>query len=261
MPGRRLGRGQPNRPIYLHGKPDAADPIGKAGCIAWYTDRAAADNSTTTTWADVSGTGNDTTNGSSTVTHQTVEINGLPVERFPGATNGWLKKSSAVGLVSTWTVAVVHRPSNVTGPGSVLNFGNLAVSGPLLTLNGGRLQVWTSNGAPAAETVTLLVNGTVYRHVITCDAGGNVLIYTDGSLDTQSAAAQTFSYTTPAIQVGAVDATPLEFYNGDLGEIVLYGSVATSGERTSLFTYLGRWGAGASTAPTAHQISQYAGYF
>lgn len=222
-----------------------ADPIGKSGCVGWWRDTNAADASATTSWADESGTGNTVTNASSVITCQTNELQGLPVQRGTGVANSWLRKTSAtLSGMTAWTCAFVHKPTTVTGTAdTIIAFGDVAGGGPEITLNASRLQVYPAAGALAGSNATDLVNGTVYRNVITCTSGGTVAFYVNGTLNNHTdIVARTFDYTTsPVILIGAITATPTEFYLGDLAEIILYNSVATAGEITDLFSYLARW--------------------
>ena len=228
-----------------------ADPIGKTGCVGWWLETAAADGTTTTSWADSSGLGNTVANASSVVTNQTGELFGLPVQRFTGAANSWLRKTSATltGLTANWTCGFVIKPA---GAGSapadtIISFGDVTGGGPEITLNGTVLQVYPAAGALACTSTASFSNGTVYRVMVTCSAG-TCAIYVNGTAGTTSVTARTFDYTTsPVVLMGAITATPTEMWNGDLAEVVLYNSVATAPELTSLDTYLTRW----TSAPPA----------
>ena len=210
-----------------------ADPIGKAGCQLWLKDVSAADGSAVTSWADESGTGNTVANGSGTVSHETSEINGLPVKRWDGGANDYLVKDPAGGFNVPYTVAIVWRMNATAGPGvfrTLLNLGDLTqpASAVITISDQEQVEVYGGTGLAMGSNTTLSA-GTVSVNVVTCAAGSvQPTIYKAGNVDDSSGvgAAQTYDFTPAGVQVGAFRTGIQEILtDADIGEVVFYDSV------------------------------------
>ncbi len=225
-------------------------PASLTGLVAWYKADVGVTTSggNVTAVADQSGNGYDLTNASTTVAYNATGLNGLPTFEYTVGAAGFLRSSvDAVGLTgatgSAFVVAQIRSPSNdghvvsYLGNGQAVEYNNAASAAWLLrdgTNNS--VKAYRNNGLLTTGAISLATN---YRLGVIFD-GSFCQIYINNSVQA-SPVACTDSFT----QLGtlyfgsAPSGGPLD---GFISEIVITSSSMSSGDRSSLDSYLQtRW--------------------
>ncbi len=214
----------------------------RADSLAGLTDGAAVG-----TWSDVSGQGNDATqsDGAMRPTYRTNVVNGLPAVRFAG--NGQWMRTPVVPAMGTGPRTLVVVVANAQGTAAngynhILHYGNKStlrayglawrtLSNQAGGTNPGN-HYWSdgfsSQFAPTTAPTILAIryDGAVDEMFVNGQTAGSkpVVLNTGG---------------THALKIGARLDGGMEFFQGDVLEVVAFGTALTDSERQSLECTLG----------------------
>ena len=228
-------------------------PTSIPGCALWLD---AADSSSltlsgsnVTSWRDKSGQSNTAT---ATAGPAQNTYNGYPVLTFNGTSHTMASATHTIPT-QTHTLFAVHRPATVNGNGQgntslfrYQNGGNYVVfpfllettpRGYISGADGG------GNGSIDALYSTLVENSvTTSLNIITAViSSGNQNIFKNGTQ--QSSATRTLTTGTSASLIIGSSAGTSQFYQGDLGEMIVFTINLTQSQRQQVEGYLARkWG-------------------
>jgi hypothetical protein len=191
-------------------------------------------------WPDVSGNGDDA--GQTNLTRQPVylanAINGLPVIRFTAANSNELEFIRPVS--DDFTIFCVFRSTHGYGAGSYYYQGAGLVSGEVsgvaadfgtCLFANGQVSAGTGNPDVATESAAGFNNGL--PHVMTFKriaSTGEVDLYLDGQL-AGSVTGSTASLTACARLVLGAQQTMINYLDGDIAEVKIYGSALSDYNR------------------------------
>jgi hypothetical protein len=219
---------------------DAADPSTLTG-------------SPVTTWRDKSGIGNNATSAAGP-TQST--YSGYPVVLFNG-TSQFMTSANTVPR-RTHTLIAVHRPEvldgNYKGNASLFRYQvSDYVVFPYMYETTPKGYI-TSFGSTAInfQNSTLLENSvtTSFNIIIAVIASGNQRIFKNGTLQ-NSTTSSLSSGTTNTLNIGSLGGST-EFYQGSLGEMIVYGYSISDTDREEIEGYLAwKWGL-QSSLPSNH---------
>ena len=176
-------------------------------------------------------------------------LNGLPAVQFDGADDALAANAVAGGLsgdARAITVFAVEKADSVSGARCVLGMGLASnLSGPLLyALNNGNTKcLWRKNDAgtavlangPGGTATTLSTVGS-YRY-----DGSTVACWKDGTL-AAIASPSAGTLTLDRLAIGAA-ANLSAYFQGLLGELIVYGRALSDAERVRVESFLkGKWG-------------------
>jgi hypothetical protein len=235
-------------PLISTAPANGFDPRSIAGMSLWLD---AQDTTTTTgnpvtTWVDKSGAG---FNATSALGPSQGTYNGYPVLSFNG-TNQRMLSSHTVNPASH-TLILVYRPATLTG-----NFaGNTSVfryqpSGPYIVFPymSGTVQrgyITSYDGPPLdAGNSTLVANAvtTSLNLVFISILSGSQQVLLNGTLQSANTQALTAG-TSGTLAIGYFPPGNNEFFQGDIGEMMVYSRALTLDERINITGYLAwKWG-------------------
>lgn len=227
---------------------------------------ALSDNDPVSSWTDSSGLGNHATQGTGGAqpTYKTNIQNGLPVIRFDGA-GDWLEVSdtSIIGGNSGISVFIVFKQAvnNVTKAlltkwdyqteGCFMATTYLGTIGQIemfvanATNDAGGNNQYTTDIYPTDDysvnfyTISIVYDGTQA-------AGDKIKFYLDGALkssNTNGTVPASLTSANSTLKVGRAGGVIDWFFNGDIGEVVLYDSALSNPDRTAVEDYLTtKWG-------------------
>lgn len=227
---------------YSAGGGGGFSPDDVTGLIVWLDADAIgglSDTDAVSTWSnDAPGSSETYTKGLSAnqPTYRTNIQNSLPVVRFDG-------NDSLAGTVSRTlkpcSIFVAMSADSVAGPDVIVGntTGNGAMNYRTLSSKMNALAEATANIASSTTTIT---NTTFYVVDFTYSSSGGYVFGLDGTDDGSGTSNQTISAS--AIAIGARDDST-EVFDGDIGEILIYDNVVSSGDKTSIRNYLTtKWG-------------------
>jgi hypothetical protein len=211
-----------------------------AALVGWYkADAGVTGTSPVTVWADQSGNGQNMfpLSGWNGYTYNATGLNGKPsLDSAAGSTNmGTVADTVAVGTGSGFAIFALAKftvSSTSNGP-SLYGNGNTSPSNnansAVLEFYGPSAQIDLLEASNNWAYTTASIN-TVHRLGFNVDASSNVTMYVDGTGGTP-AAITAFTRTTPSkVAGGGID--------GSMRELIFVNRTLTSGELTSLDTYL-----------------------
>jgi hypothetical protein len=229
--------------------PTGFNPRSISGMTLWLDaqDTTTITGNPVTTWTDKSGSG---FNATSAAGPSQSTYNGYPVLSFNG-TNQRMTSSHTVNPASH-TLILVYRPAILTGSFS----GNTSVfryqpSGPYIVfpyMNGAtqRGYITSYDGVPIdAGNSTLVPNSvtTALNISIVRIASGSQQVFLNGRLQTANTQSLTAG-TSGTLAIGYYPPGNSEFFQGDLGEMIVYSRQLTIDEINTLTLYLTwKWGA------------------
>ena len=217
-------------------------PVG--GYLAWYD---AADTSTITLsgsdvtgWADKAKIGNDLTVNGVAPTYTSRKINNITCVEFNGSTQSM--KSSLTASDNTSTYFVVALQDTSAAVRSV--FGSSAGNGICTYLDASRRIQLELQLSFAIFTSTLTpTNGIAFAMTNVYDTS-----VSNGTIATLNGVSQatTVTYTPTAaltLTLGAQTTTPTSFWDGLIGEFIMYPTALSAPDRVLVETYLrSKWG-------------------
>ena len=234
------------------------DPRTIPGCTLWLDaqDSSSITGSPITTWRDKSGAGNNATSAAGPTTST---YNGYPVALFNG-TSQYMTSANTVPRTAH-TLIAVHRPAttNVYLQGNTRLFSyqnvNIVVF-PYLNGTIARGYIADADGAGAGSidygNSTLVENSvtTAFNIISATIQSGSQLIHKNGAQ--QTSASQSLSGgTSDSLTIGRNNTGPFEYYQGSLGEMIVYSVALTATQRQQVEGYLARkWGLLASLPAT-----------
>jgi len=175
-------------------------------------------------------------------TQYTNVLNGLPVVRFTGA-QGLISQASST-LAAT-TQFFVHQPTSLSTTGTLR--GTAAPNGNhglQVRVNSGLLDLLDANTADYGSENTNLSIAAFNVSTFAATAGGTAQFYLNGTADGSAAFGTGYTTGGPyACSIGAHDTSfsslySVEFYTGDIAEVISYTRVLTAAERAQVHTYL-----------------------
>jgi hypothetical protein len=195
------------------------------------------DGDAVTTWADLSGNGNDATQatGSKKPTYQTNELNGRPVVRFDGV-DDWVESPLSFSSDFLTVFAVVKR-----GAGNVplsLNGGsgddyNSAAYAELLRDGSGGFGAYRNNLNLAGATYA-----SGYKVIVQTFDGAVMSHWLNGTQGTNRVSTGTFSPSFATVGAALVASVKAAFLSGDVAELGVAASTISSGRSLALQAYL-----------------------
>lgn len=225
------------------------DPRIIPGCTLWLdandSSSITKSGSNITTWRDKSGSGFSATNGSSTGPTTTTTTNRTYVT-FNGTTN--FLQTSLTLTTNNHSFMLVYKPSSLT-KNSLLRAQATAgyIVFPYYTaaLKNAYITSFDGSGAGSIDSANSNLDpsaSTSQFNVVTITiATGAQAIFNNGT--SQATNTQTISSTTSdAFYIGAWVGTS-QFFQGDVGEILIFNRAVTSTERVQIEGYLAwKWG-------------------
>ena len=154
----------------------------------------------------------------------------------PGDTNF----DAAAGAITFWMRSPGVPNTNLTAP--AILFDRNGTNGGLLIGQKptGEILVQTSSGNPAVvsgSTLSADNNWHFIAIVYELAAGGNLSIYVDGTVDTATANANAWSWTTgQELEFGLSDAVQYQPYNGLLDDVRIYNQALADADISALYT-------------------------
>jgi hypothetical protein len=218
-------------------------PSSIGGLTAWL--KADAGTSTTTdgvgiaTWSDQSGSANDATQatGAAQPLYKTAIQNGLPIVRFDKVQSRFFGMPTLAALTAGTVFIVV---ATATDPGSGDNTGlwKLGTSGDMFFPFTDGI-VYDDCGSTVRKTTVNPTPALTAFHVYeVSSAAGAWTNWLDG--------AQLFTTATNTVAFSATPTlgkTAAQFFSGDIGELLIYNSALSAGNRQSVEAYLkAKWG-------------------
>lgn len=230
--------------------PPAFSPLDISGTLLWLD---AADSTTlvlsgsiVTQWKDKSGTA---TNATTAAGPALSTYNTYPVLSFNGSSQYFVTTNTISR--STHTLIAVHRPANSTGNRSLFRYQDVnytilpaGARGYITNADGSLLD---SNNSPLNDnSVTTSLN--LMMAVI---ATGSQAIFKNGVQQASTAEALVSGVSDP-LTIGRYNPVPSDYYQGDLGEMIIYNKNLTTTERQQVEGYLAwKWGL-QSSLPVGH---------
>ena len=241
--------GHPYRDIPLISTlpPTGFDPRSIPNMSLWLDaqDTTTITGNPVTTWRDKSGAGFNAT--SATGPTQST-YNGYPVLSFNG-TNQRMTSSHTINPANH-TLITVYRPAvlngNFQGNTSLFRYqtGGTFVVFPYMQATTQRGYITSYDGAPLTDANSTMVGNavtTALNIIVIPIASGSQQVYLNGTLQTQNTQALTAG-TSPTLTIGSQGGVS-EFFQGDVGEMMVYSRQLTSGERVNITGYLAwKWG-------------------
>lgn len=232
--------------------------IPRSGLIQWLSaGNVTLSGSNVTTWQDISGTGNNASNGANQPTLVTGAINGLPAVNFSGSQFLQMPAGMA-NFTSGMTAIIVASPSSVSAGARLFDFGNGATSDNVImslpSTTG--LTFSTYNGSTASSaTASTGINLGQFQLLEALYSGTNTAtLFQNGTQLVQSTTMQTLNNLTRNNCYLGQDSAGGNRFNGQIAELLLWNRQLSVTERTSVEGYLlGKYqalSANSTTAPT-----------
>jgi hypothetical protein len=236
-------------------------PTQLSGCTLWLdaADTSTLTGSPITRWRDKSGLAN---NATATVGPTQSSYSGLPVVSFNGSTQ-FMDSPNTVPRTAH-TLIAVHRPVTITanfqGNTSLFRYQSPGANYIVFPYMNGltpRGYITSADGTGAGSidfgNSTLVENSvtTAFNIIIAVISSGNQQIFKNGSL--QSSDTENLSgATSDPLTIGRFPAGLSEYYQGDLGEMIVYSGVLNTTQRQQVEGYLAwKWGM-VGTLPNGH---------
>lgn len=216
-------------------EPFAPDAV--AGMDLWLAadDLALSDGDPVGTWADLSGAGNDATQGSSgqKPTFKTGIINGLPVVRFDGS-DDFLASNASMSLTTRTLIAVIK----LAGSGYRTIVGASSTNALQWRIDSGTgVQTLNRQYTAAIGSSSTDVGTSAFRILAaTFTDNASHAFYLDGAADGSGSHSGTI--TSGRTATIGTNPTAGEWLNGDLAELIAYDSVLGSGDLGAVTAYL-----------------------
>jgi hypothetical protein len=205
-------------------------PNDFASLVGWYRaqDLALSATDPVPTWSDISGNGNDFTQGTSAnqPTYQTNVLNGYPVVRFD-ATNDGMVSSISFGAGTEFSIIYVANYTN----GAVS--ARRAVQGSVNWLMGPYGAVWQMNTGGGFSSTTIPANSNFVVHGISVDVGVGFNQYT---FDRKVAFTGAGTGSPSLLRLGAVGAFA-EPFGGDMAELAIFSDNLDDSQMRGLVYY------------------------
>lgn len=234
---------------------------GTAGLVAWwettseksFIDTEAADSVSVSAWYDINQTsikkfGVSQSNSTNKPTYKTSVINGLPALKFDGANTYFSTGYNASLNPPTMTLFAVAQPSAVSAYGAVISSrydpphtGYMLYAAPNSPVDH---EAWFGDGnttwSGSAVTSAIALSKPVIISVT--NSGSSMTFYSNSSL-IGSASATFVPNNIGELRIGAgknESSPPQYYYNGYIGEIILFKRVLNNEERKAVELYLSK---------------------
>ncbi|MBP7710734.1 MAG: hypothetical protein KA100_06685 [Rickettsiales bacterium] len=176
-------------------------------------------------------------------------INGLPALKFDGADDDMAMAGFSAGSNTSYFFVVQPAAAQVeaifdSAPNQPQVFRNLCDEPNYPTCTGdGAFSWWTGTNPTPQVTLGLAANAPYVIYVETKLSPSRVInYYRNGVFVSTSSHASTTNTTWNNPKIGSVNDT-LKFYNGKIGEIIVFDRTLQTEERNSIADYLGKkWG-------------------
>jgi hypothetical protein len=228
--------------------------VPSSGLKSWYKadNGAIVSSGSVTTWKDVSGSGSDASQSTSTAqpTYNSSAINGLPAVVFNGTSDYLNMPAGFSNFASGLSIFLVTKPTTWAYGQRVFAFGNTNTSGsnclvleePTNTSlsfdqfdSGGNVASVVSNSA-----VTL---GSYQLYEITHDGTSTGTMYADAVQIAKNTAMYSTSSINPNYNYLGCAIGVNGFFAGEVAEVLIYNRLLTNSERLGVEEYLsGRYG-------------------
>ena len=240
-------------------KPAAWRPTNLGSALKLWLD---ADDSTTFTlngsnvsqWDDKSGNGYHATQGTDTnrPTRQTNVLNSKACVRFDGVDNRMTTGYSLNGVTS-FATSVVVKADSVEGSWSILRQqpnDSPYFSHPWTNGNPARIIMSWDGGVTTVNLTGSLTSAAISGFVRV--SGSTNKAYLDGTEQNSRAANSSSPTFSGTLQLGYAQTTNVQYFDGDLHEVVIYNGTLSSTDREKLEGYLAhKWGLTANL-PSLH---------
>lgn len=205
-------------------------PKSLSGLVAWYrSDLGMVQSGNVLTWSDQSGNGYTATAGATPPVATANQINGKVCPLFGGA--AYMTTSAFSQALTSSTIVAVAKC--LDGAERFMADGLAAGNRQALESTGNTNLVDIYAGSALNATVTAGMQTTA-KQAIGCFGGASSTLYIDGSLlASGSAGTQTMT----GLTIGARYTTADFFWNGPIGEIIIYNRALSTSEANLLHAY------------------------
>lgn len=237
--------------------PPFADPASLGGLVLWLNATAIdglVDTDPVVQWDDLSGQGNHATQATEAnqPTYVASSINSLPCVRFVTVNAEWLAVNGVIGAFSgtgrPFTLIAVLDLATIAGTASWFSVGHSGTTTQHLFCfcNSGAYTITKVDDSAVSANVATGGDATTNPQVVVIrHTGTATTIYVNGTNETSGSSAQDVGAMTVNIAtVGARRRSVVgNFWDGDLGELIIYNRILSDSQRADIETYLGtKWG-------------------
>jgi len=228
------------------GRPSAAIAPPVAGPLIWLdaNQETYANNDPVGQFTDWSGNGNHfVSSGTERPTFKTNRINGRPAVQADGVDDGMIK--IALGAQTAWSLFFVGRLVTNTGAKNILSVDEYEPDGSyfLVQYDGG--SVTNINANVGSINQASMIAGTAQSYCITGNATTGTI--RDGANNNSSTSANYSKAAAPFRLFRRGDGL---YSNYEISELLFYGSVLGSSDRTTIWTYFNsRYGTAIPATP------------
>lgn len=217
-------------------------PIPRSGLIQWLRGgNVTLSGSNITNWNDISGSGNNASNGSNQPTLVTGAVNGLAAANFNGSQ--FLQMPSGYStFTSGMTAMLVAKPASVSAGARLFELGNGATSdNVILSLPSSTgLTFSTYNGSSGSSaTASTGVNLGQFQLLESIYNGSNTAtLFQNSSQIATGSSMNTLNNLTRSTNYLGQDSAGSNRFNGQIAEVLLWNRALTLSERTAAEGYL-----------------------
>lgn len=232
----------------------AFTPLAIAGLKFWVkADQLSLnDNDPVSTWLDQSGLGNDATqSGGNRPTHKTNIQNGKPMVLHAPASSQYMRANGVAAAFSGTdlpaSIFAVVKADALGAQRTTASFGRIASTTPFFRLIQSAGNAWITGRRDDASSAKSASGGTVdtNAHLIaSVFTGTTVTLYDNGAgIGSANQDLDVGALTLDAFAIGALArGTPVEFFSGYIGEILVYDSALSTTDRQRIEAYINaRW--------------------
>jgi hypothetical protein len=245
---------------YIQSDPNAA-PVPRTGLSVWLRSDfgVVTSGSSVNTWVDLSGSGNNGTQGTTAKQPTVVSsaINGRNGIKFNGTTQNLALPTGFASFTGS-TIFIVAQPNAVTAGARLIDLGNGATSNNILiqepTSTGAAFYIYNA-ASPTSVTSSSALTLKQFHLLEVVDSGTTATIYTDGVLGATSAAMNTINNVSRANNFIGQSSSGTNFYNGQIAELLVYNVTLTADQIADVEAYIAARYQIAAQVPVAPIVS------
>ena len=221
---------------------DSTSPIPRSGLIEWLrASNVTTSGSNVTNWQDVSGSGNNATNGANQPTLVSGAVNGWPAVNFSGTQFLQMPNTGFSNFTSGLTAILVAKPNSVTAGARLFDLGNGAtsdnVSMSLPSSTGLTFSTYTGSTGSSVTASSGVTLGQFQLLEAAYNGTNTATLFVNAAQSAQSTTMQTLSNLARTGYLGQ-DPTGANRFNGQIAELLLWNRQLTVAERTAVEGYL-----------------------